>query len=207
MKKMLMKLEQKLKMFNAATVAVLIVSYILIILLNKDDSIPTNLVDTVNALITIFFSIGISLLSGRESLFAWKKTKTVEYSPYVSIKIKKSGDNYQVTFKNNGRGELYNLNIVFDKESLLKTILKLNINYFDYGVNLRQNEEFTFEIVKYKNDIITQIIESITLTYEDLLGQPYSQNIRIICLDSKEVVCLSQKPFIIDNPYAKNRTF
>lgn len=67
---MLMKLEQKLKMFNAATVAVLIVSYILIILLNKDDSIPTNLVDTVNALITIFFSIGISLLSGRESLFA-----------------------------------------------------------------------------------------------------------------------------------------
>ena len=35
MKKMLMKLEQKLKMFNAATVAVLIVSYILIILLNN----------------------------------------------------------------------------------------------------------------------------------------------------------------------------
>lgn len=207
MKKMLMKLEQKLKMFNAATVAVLIVSYILIILLNKDDSIPTNLVDTVNALITIFFSIGISLLSGRESIFAWKKTKTVEYSPYISIKIKKSEDNYQVTFKNTGRGELYNLNIMFEKESLLKTILELDINFFDYGVNLRQNEEFTFKIVKDKNDIITQIIESITLTYEDLLGQPYSQNIRMICLDSKEVVCLSQKPFIIDNPYAKNRTF
>lgn len=207
MEKMLMKLEQKLKMFNAATVAVLIVSYILIILLNKDDSIPTNLVDTVNALITVFFSIGISLLSGRESLFAWKKTKTIEYSPYVSIEIKKFEDNYQVTFKNTGRGELYNLNVMFEKESLLKTILKLDINYFDYGVNLRQNEEFTFKIIEDKNDIITQIIESITLTYEDLLGQPYSQNIRMICLDSKEVVCLSQKPFIIDNPYAKNRTF
>lgn len=96
---------------------------------------------------------------------------------------------------------------MFEKESLLKTILKLDINYFDYGVNLRQNEEFTFEIVKYKNDIITQIIESITLKYEDLLGQPYSQNIRIICLDSKEVLCLSQKPFIVDNSYEKNRTF
>lgn len=207
MKKMLMKLEQKLKMFDVVAVAILFVSYILIILLNKDDSIPKNLVSTMNVLITIFFSVSISLLSGRESIFSWKKTKTVEYSPYVSIKIKKSGDNYQVTFKNTGRGELYNLNIVFEKESLLKTILKLDINYFDYGVNLRQNEEFTFEIVKYKNDIITQIIESITLKYEDLLGQPYSQNIRIICLDSKEVLCLSQKPFIVDNPYEKNRTF
>lgn len=96
---------------------------------------------------------------------------------------------------------------MFEKKSLLKTILKLDINYFDYGVNLRQNEEFTFKIIEDKNDIITQIIESITLTYEDLLGQPYSQNIRMICLDSKEVVCLSQKPFIIDNPYATNRTF
>ena len=204
---MLMKLEQKLKMFDVAIVAVLFVSYILIILLNKDDSIPTNSVNTVNVLITIFFSVSISLLSSRESIFVWKKTKTVEYSPYVSIKIKKSEDHYQVTFKNIGRGELYNLNIMFEKESLLKTILELDINFFDYGVNLRQNEEFTFKIVKDKNDIITQIIESITLTYEDLLGQPYSQNIRIICLVSKEVVCLSQKPFIIDNPYTKNRTF
>lgn len=167
----------------------------------------TNLVSIIILLITICFNSFSSWLNGAESLFAWKKTKTVEYSPYVSIKIKKSGDNYQVTFKNTGRGELYNLNIVFEKESLLKTILKLDINYFDYGVNLRQNEEFTFEIVKYKNDIITQIIESITLKYEDLLGQPYSQNIRIICLDSKEVLCLSQKPFIVDNPYEKNRTF
>lgn len=207
MKKMLMKLEQKLKMFDVAAVAILFVSYILIILLNKDDSIPTNLVNTMNVLITIFFSVSISLLSSRESIFSWKKTKTVEYSPYVSIKIKKSRDNYQVTFKNNGRGELYNLNIMFEKGSLLKTILELDIIFFDYGVNLRQNEEFTFKIVKDKNDIITQIIESITLTYEDLLGQPYSQNIRIICLDSEEVICLSQKPFIIDNPYTKNRTF
>lgn len=207
MKKMLMKLEKKLKMFDAAILAVLFVSYILIILLNKDNSIPTNLVNTVNILITIFFSVSISLLSSRESTFAWKKTKTVEYSPYVSIEIKKFEANYQVTFKNTGRGELYNLNIMFEKESLLKTILKSDINFFDYGVNLRQNEEFTFKIVKDKNDIITQIIESITLTYEDLLGQAYSQNIRIICLDSKEVVCLSQKPFIVDNPYTKNRTF
>lgn len=207
MKKMLMKLEQKLKMFDVAAVAILFVSYILIILLNKDDSIPTNLVNTMNVLITIFFSVSISLLSSRESIFSWKKTKTVEYSPYVSIKIKKSRDNYQVTFKNNGRGELYNLIIMFEKGSLLKTILELDISFFDYGVNLRQNEEFTFKIVKDKNDIITQIIESITLTYEDLLGQPYSQNIRIICLDSEEVICLSQKPFIIDNPYTKNRTF
>ena len=207
MKKMLMKLEKKLKMFDAAILAVLFVSYILIILLNKDNSIPTNLVNTVNILITIFFSVSISLLSSRESTFAWKKTKTVEYSPYVSIEIKKFEANYQVTFKNIGRGELYNLNIMFEKESLLKTILKSDINFFDYGVNLRQNEEFTFKIVKDKNDIITQIIESITLTYEDLLGQPYSQNIRIICLDSKEVVCLSQKPFIVDNPYTINRTF
>lgn len=212
MKKILMKLKQKLKMFDVVTVAVLFVSYILIILLNKDNSIPTNLVNTVNILITIFFSVSISLLSSRESTFAWKKTKTVEYSPYVDIKIKKSEANYQVTFKNTGRGELYNLNIMFEKESLLKTILELDINFFDYGVNLRQNEEFTFKIVKdkndtTKNDTTTQIIESIILTYEDLLGQPYSQNIRIICLDSKEVVCLSQKPFIIDNPYTKNRTF
>lgn len=207
MKKMLMKLEQKLKMIDVAAVTILFVSYIYIILLNKDDSNPIILVNTMNVLMTIFFSVSISLLSGRESIFSWKKTKTVEYSPYVSIKIKKSEDNYQVTFKNNGRGELYNLNIMFEKESLLKTILKLDINLFDYGVNLRQNEEFTFKIVRYKNDIITQIIESITLTYEDFLGQPYSQNIRIICLDSKEVVCLSQKPIIIDNPYTKSRTF
>lgn len=207
MKKMLMKLEQKLKMFDVAAVTILFVSYIYIILLNKDDSNPIILVNTMNVLMTIFFSVSISLLSGRESIFSWKKTKTVEYSPYVSIKIKKSEDNYQVTFKNNGRGELYNLNIMFEKESLLKTILKLDINLFDYGVNLRQNEEFTFKIVRYKNDIITQIIESIALTYEDFLGQPYSQNIRIICLDSKEVVCLSQKPIIIDNPYTKSRTF
>lgn len=207
MKKILMKLKQKLKMFDVVTVAVLFVSYILIILLNKDNSIPTNLVNTVNILITIFFSVSISLLSSRESTFAWKKTKTVEYSPYISIEIKKSEADYQVTFKNTGRGELYNLNVMFEKESLLKTILKLDINYFDYGVNLRQNEEFTFKIIEDKNEIITQIIESITLTYEDLLGQPYSQNIRMICLDSKEVLCLSQKPFIIDNPYTKNRTF
>ena len=207
MKKILKKLEQKLKMFDAVTVAVLIVSYFLIIILNKNNIIPTNLVNTVNGLITIFFSVSISLLSGRESIFTWKKTKTIEYSPYVSIKIKESEDNYQVTFKNTGRGELYNLNIMFEKESLLKAILKFDINFFDYGVNLRQNEEFTFKIDKDKNDIITKIIESITLTYEDLLEQPYSQNIRIICLDSKEVVCLSQKPFIIDNPYTKNRTF
>ncbi len=207
MKKMLMKLEQKLKMFDVAAVTILFVSYIYIILLNKDDSNPIILVNIMNVLMTIFFSVSISLLSGRESIFSWKKTKTVEYSPYVSIKIKKSEDNYQVTFKNNGRGELYNLNIMFEKESLLKTILKFDINFFDYGVNLRQNEQFTLKIVKDKNDIITQIIESITLTYEDLLGQPYSQNIRIICLDSKEVVCLSQKPIIIDNPYTKNRTF
>ena len=202
-----MKLEQKLKMFDVAAVTILFVSYIYIILLNKDDSNPIILVNIMNVLMTIFFSVSISLLSGRESIFSWKKTKTVEYSPYVSIKIKKSEDNYQVTFKNNGRGELYNLNIMFEKESLLKTILKFDINFFDYGVNLRQNEQFTLKIVKDKNDIITQIIESITLTYEDLLGQPYSQNIRIICLDSKEVVCLSQKPIIIDNPYTKNRTF
>ena len=207
MKKMLMKLEQKLKMFDVAAVTILFVSYIYIILLNKDDSNPIILVNIMNVLMTIFFSVSISLLSGRESIFAWKNTKTIEYSPYVSIKIKKSEANYQVTFKNTGRGELYNLNIMFEKESLLKTILKFDINFFDYGVNLRQNEQFTLKIVKDKNDIITQIIESITLTYEDLLGQPYSQNIRIICLDSKEVVCLSQKPFIIDNPYTKNRTF
>lgn len=55
MKKMLMKLEQKLKMFDVVAVAILFVSYILIILLNKDDSIPTNLVSTMNVLITIFF--------------------------------------------------------------------------------------------------------------------------------------------------------
>ena len=76
MKKMLMKLEQKLKMFDVVAVAILFVSYILIILLNKDDSIPTNLVSTMNVLITIFFSVSISLLSGRESIFSWKKTKS-----------------------------------------------------------------------------------------------------------------------------------
>ena len=150
MKKMLMKLEQKLKMFDVAAVTILFVSYIYIILLNKDDSNPIILVNIMNVLMTIFFSVSISLLSGRESIFSWKKTKTVEYSPYVSIKIKKSEDNYQVTFKNNGRGELYNLNIMFEKESLLKTILKFDINFFDYGVNLRQNEQFTLKIVKDK---------------------------------------------------------
>lgn len=186
---------------------ILTLCFAIFLFLISSENMPTNLVSIIILLITICFNSFSSWLIGEESLFAWKKTKTVEYSPYISIKIKKFEDNYQVTFKNTGRGELYKLNIMFEKESLLKTILKLDINYFDYGVNLLQNEEFTFKIVKDKNDIITQIIESITLTYEDLLGQPYSQNIRIICSDSKEVLCLPQKPFIIDNPYTKNRTF
>lgn len=146
---------------------IFILCFVIYLFLISSENMHTNLVSIIILLITICFNSFSSWLNGAESLFAWKKTKTVEYSPYVSIKIKKSGDNYQVTFKNTGRGELYNLNIVFEKESLLKTILK----------------------------------------YEDLLGQPYSQNIRIICLDSKEVLCLSQKPFIVDNPYEKNRTF
>ena len=184
-----------------------ILCFVIFKFLISSKNITINLVSIIILMITICFNSFSSWLNGADSLFAWKNTKTIEYSPYVSIKIKKSEANYQVTFKNTGRGELYNLNIMFEKESLLKTILKLDINLFDYGVNLRQNEQFTLKIFKDKNDIITQIIESITLTYEDLLGQPYSQNIRIICLDSKEVVCLSQKPFIIDNPYTKNRTF
>lgn len=184
-----------------------ILCFVIFLFLISSENKLTNLVSIIILMITICFNSFSSWLNGAESLFTWKKTKTLEYSPYVSIKIKKSETNYQVTFKNTGRGELYNLNIMFQKESPLKSILKFDINFFDYGVNLCQNEEFTFKINKDKSDIITQIIESITLTYEDLLGQPYSQNIRIICLDSKEVVCLSQKPFIIDNPYTKNRTF
>lgn len=186
---------------------IFILCIVIFLFLISSENKHTNLVSIIILLITICFNSFSSWLNGAESLFAWKKTKTVEYSPYVNIKIKKSEANYQVTFKNTGRGELYNLNIMFEKESLLKTILKLDINFFDYGVNLRQNEEFAFKTFKDRNDIITQNIESITLTYEDLLGQSYSQNIKIICLDSKEVVCLSQKPFIIDNPYTKNRTF
>lgn len=106
-----------------------ILCFVIFKFLISSENMTTNLVSIIILLITICFNSFSSWLNGAESLFAWKKTKTVEYSPYVSIKIKKSEDNYQVTFKNTGRGELYNLNIMFEKESLLKTILELDINF------------------------------------------------------------------------------
>ena len=89
-----------------------ILCFVIFKFLISSENMTTNLVSIIILLITICFNSFSSWLNGAESLFAWKKTKTVEYSPYVSIKIKKSEDNYQVTFKYTGRGELYNLNIM-----------------------------------------------------------------------------------------------